>query len=208
MNEPDSNEELSAFVDGELQGPARDRVVDDLYGSSDLRRTWARFHLIGDAVRKVGPVPGADSIAGNVRVALSAEQVVQFRPRQPRSGLRPLAGLAVAAAIAALAVLGIHSLDDGGAGPRSVAGVSRPETPVTDAASTTPEASAPRIAAMAPPPAVPRPSRLQWSDVAPDTEARLNAYLVNHHVYAGDGMRGVLPYVRIVAYQPAAGDYR
>ena len=208
MNEPDSNEDLSAFVDGELQGPARDRVVDALYGSSDLRRAWARFHLIGDAMRKVGPVPGADSIVADVSAALCAEQVVPFRPPPARSGLRPLAGLAVAAAIAAIAVLGIHSLDDGGARSRSVADASRPETMAMDPASTNPDSSAPRIAVMSPPSVVPGTSRLQWSDVAPDTEARLNAYLVNHHVYAGDGMRGVLPYVRIVAYQPSAGDHR
>ena len=29
----------------------------------------------------------------------------------------------------------------------------------------------------------------------PDAEARLNVYLVNHNAYAGNGMRGVLPYV-------------
>ena len=208
MNEPDANEDLSAFVDGELQGLARDRVVDALYGSADLRRAWTRFHLIGDAVRKIGPVPGADSVAGNVSAALSAEQVVHLRPRPSRSGLRPLAGLAIAAAIAAIAILGIHRLDDGGAESRSVAGVSRPESVAAGPASTTPDSPVPRIAAMAPPPAGPGPSRLQWSDVAPDAEARLNAYLVNHHVYANDGMRSVLPYVRIVAYQPSAGDYR
>ena len=208
MNELDSNEDLSAFVDGELHGPARDRIVDALYGSSDLRRAWSRFHLIGDAMRKIGPVSGADSIAEDVSAVLSSEQVVQLGPRPPRARLRPLAGLAVAAAIAGIAVLGIHSLDDGGAGLRPVAGVSHPETVTTDPVSTTPGSSAPRIAAMAPPAASPRPSRPQWSDVAPDTEARLNAYLVNHHVYAGDGMRGVLPYVRIVAYPPSVGDYR
>ena len=208
MNERDANEDLSAFVDGELQGPARNRVVDALYGSSDLRRAWGRLHLIGDAARKIAPVPGADSIAGNVSAILAAEQLVHLRPRPPRSGLRPLAGLAIAAAIAAIAILGIHSLDDGGAESRSVAGVSHPETLVAGPASTASDSPVPRIAAMAPPPAGPGPSRAQWSDVAPDAEARLNAYLVNHHVYANDGMRGVLPYVRIVAYQPSAGDYR
>ena len=211
MNEPDSNEDLSAFVDGELRGPARDRVVDALYGSSDLRRAWVRFHLIGDAMRKIGPVPGADSIAEEVSAALSSEQVVRLRPRPPRAGLRPLAGLAVAAAIAAIAVLGIHSLDDGGAELRPVAGpvagAPPAETVVTDPVSNTPGSSAPRISATALPAAGSQPSRLHWSDVAPDTEARLNAYLVNHHVYAGGGMRGVPPYVRIVAYQPSAGDY-
>ena len=208
MNEPDSSEDLSAFVDGELRGSARERIVDVLYGSPDLRRAWVRYHLIGDAVRKIGPVPGADSIAGNVSAVLSAERVVHSRSRPPRFGLRPLAGLATAAAIAAIAILGIHSLDDGGAESRSMTGVSHPESVVTAPASSGPDSSVPRIAATAPSPAGSAPSRLQWSDVAPDAEARLNAYLVNHHVYASDGMRGVLPYVRIVGYQSSAGDFR
>ena len=45
------------------------------------------------------------------------------------------------------------------------------------------------------------------SDAAPDAEARLNVYLVNHNEYAGNGVRGVLPYVRIVGYQ-SMGEYR
>lgn len=206
MNEPATNEDLSAFVDGELQGPARDRMVDALYESSDLQRAWTRFHLIGDAARKIGPVPGADSIAANVSAALAAERVVQFRRRPSRSRLGPLAGFAVAAAIAAIAVLGIHSLDGGGADPGSVAGVAHPETVITESVRTTSNSSTTRISAQAPDPAASGPSGLQWSDVAPDSEPRLNAYLVNHYMYAGDGMRGALPYVRIVAYQPSAGD--
>lgn len=201
MSQPESNEYLSAFVDGELQGPARGRVVDALYGSPELRRAWARFHLIGDVVSKRGPVPGAGSIAGNVSAALSRERIGHFkpRPRWPRFYL----GLAFAAAISAMAILGIHGLDDGGVQPPAGASVSRPEL-----AAATPDPTAPRIVSTAAQPAAPEATRLQWSDVAPDAEARLNAYLVNHNEYGGNGMRGVLPYVRIVGYQSAAGDYR
>jgi len=206
VNERDSNEILSAVVDGELQGLVRDRVVGALYESPELRRTWARFHLIGDAVRKIGPVPGADAIAGNVIAALSGEQIMHLKPHSRRRTLHPLPGLAMAAAIAAIAVLGIHNLDDGGVQSRQVAGVSRPEPAVAGSVSATPEPTM-RIASRAVQPADSEANRLQWSDVAPDAEARLNAYLVNHNEYAGNGVRGVLPYVRIVGYQSLAGDY-
>ena len=205
MNAPDSNEQISAFVDGELRGPAQGRVVDTLYRSSELRRAWARFHLIGDAVRKIGPVPGAGSIAGNVSAALSGEPIVPFKPR-PR--LAPLPWLAFAAAIAAVAVLGIRGLDDGGVQPPPVAGASRHEVAATNSLPATPDPAASRIASAAAQPAGSGAARRQWSDAAPDAEARLNVYLVTHNEYAGNGMRGVLPYVRIVGYQPAAGDYR
>ena len=206
MNERDSNEHLSAFVDGELEGSKRDRVVDALYDNPELRRRWTRFHLIGDAVRGAGPVPGADAIADNVRAALAEEQVVQFKPRPRRPRLYPLYGMAMAAAIAGIAILGILRLDDGGARSTQIADVSRSEPAAADSVSTAPVRTGPRIASVAAQPAGTEAARLQWSDVAPDAEARLNVYLVNHNEYAGIGMHSVLPYVRIVGYQSFAGD--
>ena len=206
MNETDTHERVSAFVDGELQGPAHERVVDALYESPVLCRKWARYHLIGDAVRGIEPFPGADAIAENVSAALSDERIVHVKPRPRHRVLRPLSGLAIAAAIAGIAILGLHRLDDGGAQSRTVAGVSRSEPAVVGSVPTEAKRTASRVASAAAPPAGPQATRLQWSDVAPDVEARLNVYLVNHNEYAGIGMRGVLPYVRIVGYQSFAGD--
>ena len=208
MNESDSSKLLSEFVDDELRGPARDRVVNALYGSPELRRVWARYHLIGDAVRRVGPVPGADTIADNVSAALSDECVVHLKPRSRRSRLHALSGLAIAAAVASIAILGIHSLDDGGAQSPRVAGDSQPELAMADSASATEDVPASRVVSMAVQPAGTESDRLQWSGVAPDAEARLNVYLFNHNAYAGNDLRGVLPYVRIVGYQSPAGDDR
>ena len=208
MNAPDSNERLSAFVDGELEGPARDGIVDALYEDPELRRTWERFHLIGDAMRGTGPVPGAGAIARNVGAAVSGESIVRLKPRARRSRLNPLSGLAIAAAIAGIAVLGLHRLDGGDVPPRQVADASRP---VHEAAASAPAAtdrSEVRVASAVERPAGAEVSRLQWSGVAPDAEARLNAYLVSHNEYAGDGVRGVLPYVRIVGYQSFTEDGR
>ena len=212
MNVSDPNEQISSFVDGELQGPARGRIVHALYGSPELRRRWARYHLIGDAARKIGPVSGADSIAGNVGAALSGESMVSFK-RRPWPV--PLPGLALAASIAAVAILGIRGLDDGGAqsppvaGTQSppVAGASRHEAAAESPLSTDPGSTVSRIASGAVQSAGSEAVRRPWSDAAPDAEARLNVYLVNHNEYAGNGVRGVLPYVRIVGYQ-SMGEYR
>ena len=208
MNDPDSREQISAFVDGELDGLARDRVTEALYGSNELRRAWERFHLIGDAMRKAGPVPGAESMSEKVGAALSAERVVPERPGSRRSLRAPLPGLALAASVAAVAILGIRSLEDGRGGQSaSMLGESRQKAEVASPGPSVPMTPAPRIASTTqrvPPELI----RVQWSDVAPDAEARLNAYLVNHNEHAGHGVRGVLPYVRIVGYQPAAGDRR
>ena len=208
MKEPNPNEQISAFVDGELQGLARHRVVNALYGSSELRRAWARFHLIGDAVRKIGPVPGAGSIAGKVSEALSGEQFVPFKPSRRRPGIAPLSGLALAASVSAIAILGIRSLDDGGVQSPPAVGAARHEIAAASSAPSTPDPAASYTATTAAQSAHPEAARLQWSDVAPNAEARLNAYLVNHNEYAGHGVRGMLSYVRIVGYQSVAGDYR
>ena len=208
MKGSDSNEHLSAFVDGELQGPARSRVVDALYRSPARRRAWVRYHLIGDAVRKTGPVPGADSIAAAVGEVLAGEPIVRIRPRVRRSKPHPLSGLAIAAAVAAVAVLGIHGLDDEGARSPTVAGASSPELAAAAPVAIDTEPAAARVASVSAPPGGLQAGRLQWSDVAPDAEARLNTYLVNHNEYAGNGMHGVLPWVRIVGYQSPVGDHR
>ena len=208
MTATDTNEKLSAFVDGELEGRTRDRIVDALYENPDLRRKWERFHLIGDAVRGTGPVPGAAAIAENVSAALSTETVVRLGPRRRRSMLRPLAGLAMAAAIAGVAVVGIHRLDGGGGEPSRVAEAPRAEPAPAGSAPAAREPSEVRVATASNRSAGAGTSRLQWSDVAPDAEARLNAYLVSHNEYAGTGMGGVLPYVRIVGYQSFEGDER
>ena len=212
MNAPDSNEQISAFVDGELRGPARGRVVDALYGSPALRRTWTRYHLIGDAARNVGPVPGAGSIAGNVGAALSREPVVPFTPRPRRRWLAPLPGLAVAAAVAAVAILGIRGLDldDGGAQPPTIAGAPRQDAAERARLSTASDPAAPPVRPLVSATARPAGSETlrRLRNDATDAEARLNVYLVNHNEYAGNGVPGVLPYVRIVGYQPGAGDDR
>ncbi len=201
MNAPVSKENLSAFIDGELEAPARDGVVDALCQDPELRRTWERFHLIGDTMRGVGPVPGADAIAREVGVALAGESVVRLKPRARRSRLRPLAGAAIAAAIAGVAVLGLHRLDRGGPRAPHVADASPPESAATASGRAVPGYSEVRVISGIVPSAGIEVSRRQWSGVAPDAEGRLTAYLVSHNEHTGHGVHGVLTYVRIVRHQ-------
>ena len=209
MNESDFKERVSAFVDGEIDGPARDRVVEALYASNELRRVWERFHVIGDAMRKVGPVPGAEALSQRVSSALPIERIAPRGPRSRSLAFGPLPGLALAASVAAVAILGIRSLDDGRGMPSGLgAGDTRQKAETVNPAPSEPIAPALHIASTAGQGARAELAGLQWSDVAPDAEARLNAYLVSHYEHAGHGVRGLLPYVRVVGYQPAAGDYR
>ena len=206
LNESDTRERISAFMDGELRGSDCDRVVESLYASSELRREWARFHLIGDALRKTGPIPGAETIADRVRGEFARERIVHAGPTFRRHVWAPLPGLALAASVAAVAILGVRSLDDG------------------IEVRTVPSAASVRHSVQATPPArSDRGSRVQrvasasaqrvlasaagqpWSAAA---GARINAYLIHHSEHAGLGVRGVLPFVRVVGYQSDAGDSR
>ena len=159
-------------------------------------------------MRRTGPVPGAGAIAGNVTAALAGEPVVRLKPRPRRAIRRPLAGLALAATVAGIAVLGIHRLDTGAgeSRPAAVADASRPASVTASAVSHAPERSGAQVASPAAGGMRIEASRLQWIGVAPDAEARLNVYLVNHSEYAGNGVRGMHPYVRIVGYRSFTGE--
>ena len=41
---------------------------------------------------------------------------------------------------------------------------------------------------------------MMWADARPAVEARLNGYLLNHNEYLAEGVRGMLPYARVVGY--------
>ena len=92
------SERLSTLIDGELARMRERRAVDEFAGDREQRERWARYHLIGDAMR--GDVePGAD-LAGRVRVAIDAEPVVLA----PRRVLRVVPARAWPAAVASVFV--------------------------------------------------------------------------------------------------------
>ena len=210
MNESDSRIQISAFMDGEIGGSHSNRVVEEMYRSPERRRTWSRFHLIGDAVRgTTASVPGADTIAARVSAQLAGERVVhaesRFRPRI----WTPLRGLALAASVAAVAILGIAVLDDGG--DLQTASTTDPANQMP-ALARTPRlvtgSRVQRVAGAAAQRTFAGPAYWPRGDTAPEAEARINTYLINHSEHGGHGLGGVLPYVRVVGYQSATGDGR
>jgi negative regulator of sigma E activity len=103
-----------------------------------------------------------------------AGRLTQVPVRSPRP-LRAAGTLAVAASVAAVAIIGVQWLNRPGSG------------------------SAAPVASQA----VPAPSQVATRDNTPsatDTERTLNAYLVEHNEFATAGMRGLLPYVRVVGH--------
>ncbi len=120
MNEEQRASQLSAMFDGELAAGECELVARRLTRDADLRAEWARYAVIGAALRREPGVRLDLQVAGRVRRAVSTEASYQeaddaaaARPaaRQARRWLRPAAGFAAAAVVAGVAVIGLRGRD-------------------------------------------------------------------------------------------------
>lgn len=94
--------EVSALVDGEIEGAAADRVLDRLRADADARADWEMFHLIGDTLR--GELSHNVGRADRIMQRIEAEPTVlapMRRNSQPRKFW-----LAAAASVMAVSALG------------------------------------------------------------------------------------------------------
>jgi len=171
------NEQVSACVDSELEPAESGLLLRRLSTDAELRKRWARYHLISDSLKNNLPQQLPMNLAERVTQVIADEPTPQ-RLFSPQRLFKPIAGLAIAASVAALAVLGVRSLHpEAGNGP----GV--------------------QIAAAVVVPQATRVSGTHWDRAQPEVAARLNTYLLNHNGHAETaGMQAVLPYVRIVGY--------
>lgn len=135
------SEQLSALVDGQLQGEALAGTIDAVAADAGLRATWQTYHLVGDVLRT-----GAHSACGDQALFISrlrgrlAEEAVPARsavtlaesapvlpaPVAPRGELRAEAAnerqfrwklVAGFASVAAVAAIGWNLIGIPGAGP-------------------------------------------------------------------------------------------
>jgi sigma-E factor negative regulatory protein RseA len=197
----DKLETLSAFIDGEVAEDVGKGLLEQLLVDASLHRRWRSYHLIGDTMRRHLPEPAGLSVSARVREALSTESAaVHVLPVRKRPSVHPLAGLAVAASVAMAAILGLYALLPLQSQPLETASsapavggayeATGSAAPVVKLVHNTGERGSLDEAA----------TRLTWNDAAPGVANRLNGYLVTHNEYLVNGMRGMLPYARIVAY--------
>ena len=171
-------ERLSALVDDELPDAEAPHLMDKVARDDELRRTWGRYHLIGDVLRQPCAVRAGVKLSERIRTQLTEEPTVLAPAAASDAShrwLKPVAGVAVAASVAVMAVL---------VAPRFVGVPADPDmaqSPMT-------EMYAKRGGA-------------RWNVNEPAVESRLNRYLADHseNVLPG-GVKGMLPYVTIVDY--------
>lgn len=108
-----TKEQLSAFMDNEIDGLNKD-LVDDLLKDPELLDAWSRYHLISDSLKQGLPERIDRNLAKNVSNSLRDEPVIVAPDRFGQKFVRPVAGFAIAASVAALAILGIQQQQLGG----------------------------------------------------------------------------------------------
>ncbi|NEV62393.1 sigma-E factor negative regulatory protein [Thiorhodococcus minor] len=181
MMTDEHRQRLSQLLDGELGSRSALRVLDAVNGDGELRGTWERYGLIGQAIRAEGIDPGCRGIADQVWARLEQEPIplpVSRGSARKRPGARKLAALAMAASAAFVAFLAAPTLlQDSGSIPRegdmAPRFVERESIPI---------------------------SRLQLEQ--PGLASKLDLYLVTHQATApATGAKGMLPYATLVGYE-------
>lgn len=165
---------ISMLLDSELDGRDNPRLLDRLEGDAELRATWARYSLIGDAMRSQGGLVADKDFAARIS-AMVADEPTILAPKGLKAGLsvRPsIVSLGLAASLFAVAILVGKSVNEH-ADVFQVA--AQGKAAQTQVAGKTVE------------------------PVENQAESQFNDYMVMHNETAYmAGSAGVLPYVRVV----------
>lgn len=186
-------QQLSMLMDGEFDHQT-DQIIGDLIHDESLRNTWWRYHLISDALSSHATAYFDRTLADRISAQIKHEPTILVpNPSPARSFIKPVAGFAIAASVAAMAILGIlhNRTEQVELQPQQIA---VRQTGPTSGNTQFSLPSSPRPASLA----VTRP---EFRNVG--ANSRLNSYLVNYNEYrtTRSGMQGMLPYMRIIAYE-------
>ena len=184
-------EQVSAFLDGELPNTETELLLKRLTRDGELRESFGRYALIGEAMRGAGSQFLTQGFAARVNLAIDGEPAQAAGPHaaRPSRWWRPLAGVTVAAGVATVAIVALQQ--------RAISPGLRASAPATSqntAAPLTASATSPVQGGGGPREAlsytVPAASPDAPSSIAP---ARLTNYIFAHSKYSsGLGQRGVL----------------
>src|SRR5271154_1336472 len=104
-------EQVSAFLDGELPDSEPELLLKRLTRDGELRESFGRYALIGEALRGSGTQILSRGFASRVNLAIDGEPVtahVAASTVRERRWWRPLAGVSVAAGVAAVAIVALQ----------------------------------------------------------------------------------------------------
>src|SRR5258708_14081635 len=103
-------EEVSAVLDGELANTETELLLKRLTRDGELRESFGRYALIGEALRGAGSQFLTRGFAARVNLAIDGEPAQAAGPHPARSARwwRPLAGVTVAAGVATVAIVALQ----------------------------------------------------------------------------------------------------
>jgi sigma-E factor negative regulatory protein RseA len=104
-------EQVSAFLDGELPISETELFLKRLTRDGELRESFARFALIGEALRGEGSAVLSKGFASRVNHAIDGEPAAAPAPAQSAPERRwwlPIAGVSVAASVATVAIVALQ----------------------------------------------------------------------------------------------------
>ena len=193
-------EELSALIDDELSREEAERAIDALLSDHRLKQQWHAGQIVRDVLQGRDVLATTD-LAARVRQALddstNVVAIAQTQDLPPaiatKTSYWPRIALAASVALAAvLTVIAVRELAPSASAPQiAQAPVVTNNTDRIVVAGQSTQASDPGAR-----------TRLTWNDPRPDVAARLNGYLLNHSQYQSTGVQGMLPYARVVGYEP------
>jgi len=189
MNEQ-KREQLSALVDDELTHETSS-VIESLLEDSEAKKTWERYHLIGDSLR--GHLPERyENTADRVSSVIASEPTILAPRKKSPDIMKPVMGFAIAASVAAVAIFNVQQAKQ------------IPETGQPVIAQSSFATSQPSLAtSIATPQLVNQQAGQAQVYQAINVDYRLNRYLVNYNEYrANTGVSTMPPHVRMVANEP------
>lgn len=193
-----TDEKLSALVDGEVNAPEREQAINALLKNAAARKRWERHHLISDALRRNLPYTVDRQLAGRVTAALKDEATILApRRRETSSFSRNFAGLAVAASVAAIGVLGVQFMYQND-------GLVQPQGQMAQMPSQTKPSTNKQFALSGPSSGVQLVGQKARTHIDPRVQQNLSKYLLNHNQQSARGVQGVVPYARILTYPNTA----
>ncbi|MGO9933512.1 MAG: sigma-E factor negative regulatory protein [Steroidobacteraceae bacterium] len=103
-------EQVSAFLDGELPDSESELLLKRLTRDGELRESFGRYSLIGEALRGTVTDRVTKGFAAGVNLAIDGEVQVAAPAREARATnwWRPLAGVGVAAGVATVAIVALQ----------------------------------------------------------------------------------------------------
>lgn len=179
----DKTDKLSSLMDGELRDS--DKWFKRLAMDAEMKEKWKRYHLARDAMKgQLSEHPLLD-VSAAVSESLKDEPLIVtplWRRMSPRYVMKQAAGLAIAAAVGTVAVLSVQQVQL----------TSSTDNVIASSDSATANDKIRQVSFT---------TREQLDSAV---ESKLSGYLVNHNEYSQSSrVSGVMPYTRIVSFQPS-----